>query len=54
VRLVLSALFLAMPAALRSETRCSKDEMSVVLKSDFQGAQLVFPGFLDGLLTELQ
>jgi len=32
----------------------SKDEISAVLKSDFQGAQLVFPGLLDGLLTELQ
>jgi glyoxylase-like metal-dependent hydrolase (beta-lactamase superfamily II) len=32
----------------------SKEEISAVLKSDFQGAQLVFPGLLDGLLTELQ
>jgi cyclase len=32
----------------------TKDEISAVLKSDFQGAQLVFPGLLDGLLTELQ
>jgi glyoxylase-like metal-dependent hydrolase (beta-lactamase superfamily II) len=32
----------------------NRDEISAVLKSDFQGAQLVFPGLLDGLLTELQ
>jgi glyoxylase-like metal-dependent hydrolase (beta-lactamase superfamily II) len=32
----------------------SKDEISAVLKSDFQGAQLVFPGLLDGMLVELQ
>jgi glyoxylase-like metal-dependent hydrolase (beta-lactamase superfamily II) len=32
----------------------TKDEISAVLKSDFQGAQLVFPGLLDGLLIELQ
>ncbi|HEV8395622.1 MAG TPA: MBL fold metallo-hydrolase [Vicinamibacterales bacterium] len=32
----------------------TKDEISAVLKSDYQGAQLVFPGLLDGLLTELQ
>jgi glyoxylase-like metal-dependent hydrolase (beta-lactamase superfamily II) len=29
-------------------------EISAVLKSDFQGAQLVFPGLLDGLLVELR
>jgi len=29
-------------------------EISAVLKSEFQGAQLVFPGLLDGLLVELQ
>ena len=32
----------------------TKDEISAVLKSDFQGAQLVFPGLLDGMLVELQ
>jgi cyclase len=32
----------------------SKDEISAVLKSDFNGAQLVFPGLLDGMLVELQ
>jgi hypothetical protein len=32
----------------------AKDEISAVLKADFKGAQLVFPGLLDGLLTELQ
>jgi cyclase len=32
----------------------TKDEISAVLKADFQGAQLVFPGLLDGLLLELQ
>jgi cyclase len=29
-------------------------EITAVLKSDFQGAQLVFPGLLPGLLNELQ
>lgn len=29
-------------------------EIATVLKSDFQGAQLVFPGLLAGLLNELQ
>jgi len=29
-------------------------EIAAVLKSDFQGAQLVFPGLLTGLLNELQ
>ena len=29
-------------------------EITAVLKSDFQGAQLVFPGLLTGLLNELQ
>ncbi len=32
----------------------TKDEISAVLKAEFQGAQLVFPGVIDGLLTELQ
>ena len=32
----------------------TRDEISAVLKSDFQGAQLIFPGLLDGLLIELQ
>ena len=31
-----------------------KDEITAVLKSEFNGAQLVFPGLLDGLLVELQ
>ena len=30
------------------------DEISAVLKSQFNGAQLIFPGLLTGLLTELQ
>ena len=30
------------------------EEIGNVLKSEFQGAQMVFPGFLDGLLVELQ
>lgn len=30
------------------------DEISAVLKADFQGAQLIFPGLLQGLLNELQ
>ena len=30
------------------------EEISAVLKSEFQGAQLVFPGLLDGLLVELR
>ena len=29
-------------------------EITAVLKSDFQGAQLIFPGLLAGLLNELQ
>ena len=29
-------------------------EITAVLKADFNGAQLIFPGLLDGLLTELQ
>ncbi|MBI4263516.1 MAG: MBL fold metallo-hydrolase [Acidobacteria bacterium] len=32
----------------------TRDEIAAVLKSEFQGAQLVFPGALDGLLVELQ
>lgn len=32
----------------------SRDEISAVLKSDFGGAQLVFPGLLDGMLVELR
>jgi len=32
----------------------SEAEITTVLKSDFQGAQLVFPGLLTGLLNELQ
>jgi len=32
----------------------SEAEITAVLKSDFQGAQLVFPGLLTGLLNELQ
>ena len=32
----------------------SKDDITAVLKSEFNGAQLVFPGLLDGLLVELQ
>jgi len=32
----------------------SKDEISAVLKSEFNGAQLVFPGLMDGMLVELQ
>jgi glyoxylase-like metal-dependent hydrolase (beta-lactamase superfamily II) len=30
------------------------EEISAVLKSEFQGAQLIFPGLLDGLLVELR
>ena len=29
-------------------------EITAVLKSEFQGAQLIFPGLLAGLLNELQ
>ena len=29
-------------------------EIAAVLKSEFQGAQLVFPGLLPGLLNELR
>ena len=32
----------------------SKDEITAVLKSEFDGAQLIFPGLIDGLLNELQ
>ncbi len=32
----------------------TKDEIGAVLKAEFQGAQMVFPGALDGLLIELQ
>lgn len=32
----------------------TKDEIGAVLKSEFQGAQMVFPGLIDGLLIELQ
>ena|SRR5688572_20641329 len=32
----------------------TKDEIGAVLKSEFQGAQMVFPGVIDGLLIELQ
>jgi glyoxylase-like metal-dependent hydrolase (beta-lactamase superfamily II) len=32
----------------------SKDEISAVLESEFDGAQLIFPGLIDGLLNELQ
>lgn len=32
----------------------TKDEIGAVLKAEFQGAQMVFPGVIDGLLIELQ
>ncbi len=32
----------------------TRDEITAVLKSEFQGAQLIFPGLLDGLLVELR
>ena len=32
----------------------SEAEITAVLKSEFQGAQLIFPGLLAGLLNELQ
>lgn len=32
----------------------TKDEIGAVLKSELHGAQMVFPGLLDGLLVELQ
>ncbi len=32
----------------------SKDEIGAVLKSELHGAQMIFPGLLDGLIAELQ
>ena len=32
----------------------TKEEIGAVLKAEFQGAQMVFPGVIDGLLIELQ
>ena len=34
--------------------KATPEQITAVLKSEFQGAQLVFPGLLDGLLVELR
>ena len=46
----------AMPNRVREmiQQERTPEEIAEVLRSDFQGAQLVFPGALDGLLLELR